>query len=366
MRKKIIISGYYGFDNSGDDAILKSMIDDIKFLDKDLDIVILSKNPKKTEKIYGTKSINRFNILKIIKEIKTCDLLISGGGSLLQDVTSNRSLWYYLFIMKLSDLFKKPYMVFANGIGPLNSNFNRKITKNILEKAAFITLRDEDSAIFLEKLKLENPNLKVTADPAFRLKAESLNKVRQVFEEENIPFEKELIGISVRRWNKDDALIKVLVDLIDYIEREYDKGILFIPMHHPSDLEFAKSIRNQSSGKSVYVLEGNYSPQMFMGIISQVELLIGMRLHALIYAASQGIPLLGLSYDPKVVSLMDSLDIDYLLDVDSLNSDDLILEVKKLIENKNEISEELLRKEKKLEDLAYENIELVCKLLGEN
>ncbi len=151
--KKILISGYYGFDNSGDDAILKAIVKDIKRIGgEDVRIIALSNNPSCTEEIYGIEAVNRFGIKGVVKAIKDCDLFISGGGSLLQDVTSTRSLLYYITLMKLAKLYKKPVMVYANGIGPINRSINRVLTRNILNKVDLITLRDEDSKIFLEEL----------------------------------------------------------------------------------------------------------------------------------------------------------------------------------------------------------------------
>ena len=99
--KKVLLSGYYGFDNSGDDAILKAIIKDLKENESSIDIVVLSKNPEKTREVYKVKAVDRFNLLEVYRAMKATDLFISGGGSLLQDVTSSRSLWYYLMTMEI-------------------------------------------------------------------------------------------------------------------------------------------------------------------------------------------------------------------------------------------------------------------------
>ncbi|NLL81384.1 MAG: polysaccharide pyruvyl transferase CsaB, partial [Tissierellia bacterium] len=132
--KSILMSGYYGFDNSGDDAILKAIVKDLREIDKDLDITVLSNNPKKTEDMYPVKAVNRFNFRDVVFSIKKCSLFISGGGSLLQDVTSTRSLLYYLTVMSLAKIMNKKVMVYANGIGPINKKTNRMITKKVLNK----------------------------------------------------------------------------------------------------------------------------------------------------------------------------------------------------------------------------------------
>ena len=70
INKRILISGYYGFDNSGDDAILKAIVKDINEKDNSIEIAVLSNNPIFTEKVYGIKAVNRFKMKDVIKAIK--------------------------------------------------------------------------------------------------------------------------------------------------------------------------------------------------------------------------------------------------------------------------------------------------------
>ncbi len=188
--KKILISGYYGFDNSGDDAILKAMVKDIKAKDSNVKITAFSNNPTFTKKTYGIDAVNRFGIKGVVRAIRNCNLFISGGGSLLQDITSTRSLLYYISLMKLAKLFNKPVMVYANGIGPINKRINRFLTRKVLNKVDFITLRDEDSKIFLRDLRVENDNIYVTADPVFTLEPTKEETILKIFQKEGIPDDK--------------------------------------------------------------------------------------------------------------------------------------------------------------------------------
>ena len=99
---KVVISGYYGFDNSGDEAILMAMVKCFKKLMPEARLVVLSNNPVKTREMYGVKAVSRWQPLAILFELIGCDLFISGGGSLLQDVTSARSLRYYMTLMGIA------------------------------------------------------------------------------------------------------------------------------------------------------------------------------------------------------------------------------------------------------------------------
>ena len=359
--RRVLLSGYYGFDNSGDDAILRAIVKDLREQDQDISIVVLSNNPRKTEEIYRVKAVNRFSLRDIVREIRATDLFISGGGSLLQDITSNRSLWYYLMTMQLAIFFKKPFMVYANGIGPINNRINRRLTRHILNKADFITLRDEDSRAFVQELGVKNKNILVTSDPVFTLEASSRTRVEEIFSQEGIPRDRKLIGISIRPWENDQGLMEALKELIDFIGKNYDVNIVLIPMHHPEDLEMSEELLGL--GDFVYVLRQQYSVEDIMGLIRELELILAMRLHALIYAASQRVPIVGLIYDPKLSGLIKILEIENYLDVQSIRGQDLIGEFRKVWEKRQEISEALALHEARQEEMARKNISIVYRLL---
>ena len=104
---KIVISGYYGFANAGDEAMLTAIIKSLRSTEKSVELTVISGNPEMTSAQHQVNSIHRFNFFEIIKSLHGCDLLISGGGSLLQDVTSMRSLLYYLSILALGVILKR-------------------------------------------------------------------------------------------------------------------------------------------------------------------------------------------------------------------------------------------------------------------
>ena len=104
---KYVISGYYGFNNSGDDALLMSIINGIRSTDDSAEITVLSKSPAETRKNYSVNAVNRYNIFSLIAKISCCDVLISGGGTLIQDATSTKSLVYYLSVIRIAKFFKK-------------------------------------------------------------------------------------------------------------------------------------------------------------------------------------------------------------------------------------------------------------------
>lgn len=361
--KSILMSGYYGFDNSGDDAILKAIIKDIKESNSNIDIVVLSNNPEKTNKMYDVKAVNRFKFKEVFKSIKETSLLISGGGSLLQDVTSTRSLFYYLAIMTLAKIFKKPVMVYANGIGPINKNINRFLTKLILNKVDLITLRDEDSRQYLEGMKVKNKNIVVTADPVFTLEPVSNHRVMEILENENIPLNERYIGFSIRKWKDDENLIDIVSKTIDFIISKYNTKVILIPMHYPEDLDISLNILGRVKNKDCFVLKDKYTVEEIMGIIKMLDLIVAMRLHSLIYAATQEVPIVGLSYDPKVEGILNSLGMTHMCHVDNLKYDDLIENIDFVWERKEELMASLREQDKELKEKALSNVKMALDLL---
>jgi len=359
--KRVLISGYYGFNNSGDDAILKAIVKDLKKADESLDIVVLSNNPRLTEDVYKIKAVNRFKIIEVIRAIGKCDLFISGGGSLLQDVTSTRSILYYLALMMMALIFRKPVMVYANGIGPINKKMNRILTRVILNRVDYITLRDEDSKAFLHKLGVTNENIIVTADPVFTLEGSESSRIDDIFAKEGIPTDKPLVGISIRKWGKEERLIENLSKAIEYMVSKYSVNVVLIPMHYPEDLIISQQLLERIN-KGSYIISNRYGVEDIIGIIRKTEFIIAMRLHSLIYAAVQNIPMIGIVYDPKIKSFLNSIDMNKMCTVEDLQYNELIEYVDYIWENREILKERLKKLNTRMKEEAMKNIHIALNL----
>ena len=165
----LLIAGYHGFGNCGDEAILKAMTTNIRGLADDVDITALSHNPEFTKTEYNVKSVQRFNVLQVLSAIRNSDIVLSGGGTLLQNGTSTRSLLYYLSLIKLAKLFGKRVMLYANGIGTVTGKLNQRLVRSVINTVDVITLREKLSEADLRNIGVSNPNVTVTADAAFKL-----------------------------------------------------------------------------------------------------------------------------------------------------------------------------------------------------
>lgn len=315
----VMISGYYGFDNSGDDAILKAIISSLKELKPNIKIAALSNNPVQTKAVYGVQSIHRFNLPKIYKRLKSTSLLISGGGSLIQDVTSDKSLAYYLTIIKIAQRAGTKVMLYSNGIGPIRNKHNYGKIKSVLNNVDLITLREESSREELYKMGVTNPNVKVTADPAFTLKPTTDETVDALLMKSGLNPNSEFVCISVRPWKTiGREFEKTLADAAKYIKEKYGLPSVFIPMQCPKDVEISKRIAETIPGIG-YIAPENMTPGEILGLTKRAKLVIGMRLHILIYGASMCTPVIGLIYDPKIRAVMNQIGQKYSVSVDNLN-----------------------------------------------
>ncbi|MCG1013098.1 polysaccharide pyruvyl transferase CsaB [Tepidanaerobacter sp. GT38] len=361
--KRVLVSGYYGFGNAGDEAILIAIVDSLKKLKSNIEITALSADPFKTKEQYGINAVQRTSPLAIIREISRADLVISGGGGLLQDVTSNRSIPYYLFILYLAKRLNKKVMFYANGVGPVFREMNKRMIKLVGNMVDLITVRDEQSKKELENLGVTKPPIIVTADPAFVLKPIEDDKGYDLLNRLNISFaeDRPRIGVSVRPWNLNKSR-EVIAKACDYLVKSHNADIIFLPMQYPNDyhesLEVMKLMR-----ESARVIPEALDPREVLWLCGKMDIIFGMRLHALIFGAMTGVPLVGLVYDPKVeyfLKRVNQLSAGKPGDLDLISLCDLL---EKALSNIPENKKLLQGKKGELKLLAKENAKLAVYLL---
>jgi len=306
---KIVISGYYGFNNAGDEALLTAILASLRASDPKADITVISGNPGNTIAKHQVKSLYRFAAVRLLRAISEADLVISGGGSLLQDVTSKRSLVYYLSIIAAAKWKARKVMLFAQGIGPIRSRFMRLLTRLVVNKADVITVRDEDSAKELARMGVSAAKVEVTADPVLMLNPESKIAGKTILAEAGLDPYKPIIGVSVREWPDNLRCLKQLAAALGKLSEKYNAQIAILPLQVSKDLKDSQLLQSYipKARNKVVLLQGDYSTEEFLSIIGSFRLLIGMRLHALIFAAVMAVPLMAISYDPKVDSFLKAI-----------------------------------------------------------
>ena len=351
-RYNVVMSGYYGFNNAGDDAILESVQENIRAISDDVSLTVLSNDPDLTLRQFGLQAVPRFNFFKVASALRRSDLLLSGGGSLMQDTTSTRSLLYYLSVIWLARLLGKPVMFYANGIGPVRQKRNRSLVRAAVERAAAVTLRDHSSADELRAMGVKREDLLVTADPVFRLEPDSRERATELIARSGIPMDRPFVIVSVRDWDKAVGFPEKLAPVCDHLRRCHGLEILFLLMQPRNDSEMTRRVREAMEEPS-YLLEGGCTPRGIMAVLGEAKLCLAMRLHTLIFAAKVATPTVGLVYDPKVESYLRELDLPSSGDVECYDSTKAIAACDELMGEYDRVLENVREKSRRL----YENSE---------
>lgn len=300
MNKRAFIIGYYGSSNLGDELLLSETVEILQAHISRENIKALSYNVELTQKIHGIKGISRNKFIRILKTIKDSDFLIGGGGSMLQNVTSNRSLIYYLALINAAFIFRKKVILLGNGIGPIKGKLQEYLVKRTLLKVDYLHLRDEDSYKWIHGSG--HVNIDLGTDLA--LQRISVNKNQK----------KDCVIINLRNWKNIDTVKTAVKDLIVHVEASGYEVIL-LSMQKNNDDQVLKSLGTVCQFDNLAALRQK---------VESARFIVGMRLHLLILGAVFSIPFLGLAYDPKVSSFCKKMGQPFFENLESLKSSDLI------------------------------------------
>ena len=358
----IALSGYYGFHNIGDEAILEAIVTTLRRYRPDIELIVFSADPLHTRETYGVKAVSRTHLPSIIRVLRRADLLVSGGGGLLQDVTGPRSIPYYLGIIELAKLMGKKVAVYAQGVGPLRYGWSRLWVKKVLSKADWISVRDAASAQFLAELGLSR-EVNITADPVYSLEPAKPEEILSFWESHGIQKSRmELfVGIALRPYpgekDIDQRLLQVIANGCNYLQREFGARLIYLPYHLEKDLPLARALAALPTAKGI-LFEQSLSPREILKLMGGLDLLIGMRLHALILAAICGVPFVALPYDPKVNAFLEYVGENNFLAPEKVTFQELLSSLKVALNQRKERHERLRLK-------INEQKEEVEKALGE-
>lgn len=353
MKKRILISGYYGFGNTGDEAVLAGILATFKQVGLEAEVTVLSSDPARTIAEHpGVESVHRY--WGLLSAILKADLVISGGGSLLQDVTSLRSAQYYLGVLKLAQFLGRKTAIYAQGIGPLNYPSIRTSVARTLNKTNLISVRDDNSKTLLESIGVTQP-IHVTADPSFVVDADT-QTANTILAKTGL-IDRELMGVSLRPWPKAGNWIDEVAEGIRQASKELDVDFVIIPMQQSEDMEVSESI---SCGT---VIRDTSGVRAVKGLISRCNLVVGMRLHSMIFAASEGVPFVPIVYDPKVSAFASMVNQMDGVNVESVTANEMKNAIISAWQNRKTLAEKVSNRVSELKKLALESGELVSELL---
>jgi len=292
---RILLAGYYGFRNTGDEAVLSGILQGLRQRLPEAELCVLSGDPPATAAEYGVEAVDRWRTPIIWSELRKADFFIQGGGSLLQDVTSPQSPVYYLGLLHMARLARTPYMIFAQGIGPLRSAFLRGVTVRNLRRARAITVRDEESARMLREWGVSQPEVQVTADPGLLVAPSDETRRQQLLRELDLAPDQPYMVLALREWPNLQEFLPHLVALL----QRRDEALLVLPFQFERDLPLALDLSRLLPYR-IHLPREQLSPADAMAVIKGARAVIGMRLHAMIFAVAMQTPAVAISYDPKV------------------------------------------------------------------
>ena len=322
-RDGVLICGAYGFGNTGDDAILQAIIGEMRRIDAHMPVTVLSRRPKDTQRAFGVNACHRFGVFAIRRVMRRSQLFISGGGSLMQDVTSRLSLWYYLSTIRMAHGCGCKVQMYGCGIGPVLREQHRKLAASVLNASVdVITLREPDSLKELQSMGVTKPEILLTADPALTLPAASEDEIDSVLLRAGIPTHGKYLCFALRNWKGFEDKAPLFAQAAKYAYETYSLTPVFAAVEKHLD---PVAGRLAAAGLDIphYFLDDAGSAGTIIGALSRMQAVVSMRLHALIFAAGQGIPLAGVVYDPKVSAFLRYIGQENFLDLDALTADAL-------------------------------------------
>ena len=303
-RDGVVICGAYGRGNAGDDAILEAILQEMALIDPDMPATVLSKEPKSTRLAYRVRSVSRTNMFAWHSAMRHAKLYINGGGSLIQDVTSRRSLWFYLLNIAVAKRCGCKVQMYGCGIGPVTRENHRRLAARVLNRYVdVITLREPDSREELRAMGVTKPEILLTADPALTLRKAEDDQIDSVLLRAGIPPQGRYLCFALRQWRGFEEKAPLFGAAARYAYKTYGLIPVFTAVEKHLDPAAAR-LAAQGLDIPHYFLDDAGGAGTIIGALSRMEAVVSMRLHALIFAAGQGIPLAGVVYDPKVSAFL--------------------------------------------------------------
>lgn len=391
----ILITGYYGLGNIGDEAILSGIINSLNRYIDDAKFFVITNNPDETRDLHDILPISQSykkgplpfiksqimerELIRVYRAIDNCDIFILGGGELLQDLKVHY-LPIFLSLVYLAQKKNKKTVIYGIGAGPIETNFGKKLCKRILNDVDLVTVRDSKSKIALENCGVSN--VIQTADPAFAIDIPNKNVINDNLIKSNLFDSEKVISITSHNLLYNDDIYRksggrkidlsprreVLANSFDSIIEKYNKSLMFLPTVKSDMNGYFKIIEFMSNADKTISVEHNSDFRYFLSLLSISDILIGMRLHSLIIATMLGIPFVPVSYCGKVKSFLELVGLDDLyIDIEDIDRQDfnenLYDNFSKVWNNRPHYSNLLLKYSDRLRKKAFENAKLVADII---
>ena len=317
-RSGILICGSYGLGNTGDEAILKAILREARAAAGGEELTVLSRNPAETTARHGVAALHMFDIPGILRVMGRVRLYINGGGSLIQDATSRRSLLYYLFTLRAARWRGCKVLMYGCGIGPVSRPGDVALVRRVLNTCVdAITLREDASLAELKRFGVDKPETVLAADPVLSLQPAPEEETDALMARLGLEPGGAYLGVCLRTWKGFEDKVPVIADAVRYARDRYGLTPVFLAANHITDGDAADLVCAHLDGPQC-ILRQPLSSELMLGLTSRMQAVISMRLHGLIFAAGQGVPLVGITYDPKVSGFLSYMGQELYQDLDEL------------------------------------------------
>lgn len=304
-RRGVLICGAYGMSNAGDEAVLDALLAEMRSIDAEMPITVLSRTPEDTGARHDVRAIHSFDLPGMLRAMRRSALYINGGGSLIQDVTSTRSLWYYLYTLVAAKHRGCKVMMYGCGIGPVNRPLNRRLAGWVIDRYVdAVTLREEHSLSELRSMGVTKPEVTVASDPALSLSPGPAEDVDMQCEKLGLEKGGKYFCICVRHWPGIREKAALFAAAADYAYEKYGLRPVLLSVNPRQDGEASRLVQSLMKAPCVLAEEPMGTGEV-IGFLSRMCAVMAMRLHALVFSASQSVPLIGVSYDPKVTAFLE-------------------------------------------------------------
>lgn len=310
---KIIIGGYYGAGNLGDELLLGLLIGWLRAAQHD--VAVLTLDACHTREQHGCIAIDRNDFPAVLQQFSEADACILGGGGLFQDhdrftiadlnAYPAPGISYYAQLCLLARQFEIPYLLFAMGVGPLRTDDARTITREIFQHATFISVRDQASATLLEHIGVTAP-VALCADPGWLMPPPKRINLWQRFPQ---LAGRRIVVVVPREWPFADGW---QVPLVQGLTQLVEKGwaILWLPFQKSQDDEVVERLSTRLDQRALQLITQCDSPEEAGQIIAAADALIAMRLHALVMGVNNKTPTAVIEYDAKMAAISKAIRLD--------------------------------------------------------
>lgn len=352
---RLVIAGNFGFGNLGDEGILATMLDRLRAALPDPGFTVVSGDPQKTAGLHGVAAVSLTDPAGMAAAVAAADLVLVGGGGLFQDywgfdpeAVLSREQWgigCYASPAVWAGLLGKRALLYAVGVGPLFSEHSRRFVRAVAEGAAGVTVRDEPSRAELLACGIEAGRVSVSADPAFLLRPAPADRLQPLLAAAGREAGEPFYGVALRYWDRgvlpSFAERQIAEGLDRFLERRPGR-IGFFPFHsdeeypYSTDLAVANRVHQaMRHGARARVLASPATPAELAGLLGACDLVVGMRLHSLIFSSLGGVPCVALPYDVKVRSHAERLGVgDLALDIPDVAAGELCRRMETLLEER--------------------------------